>query len=157
MRVDWDRRAAEDAYYFTAFGRRGQTETEFFDTAGEVLLWLRGESRHLGPHRARAARFLEIGCGPGRLMRPLAAECGEIHGVDVSEGMLRLAPHHLNSVPNAFLHRNSGDSLADFESAGFDFVYSYAVFQHILRRRSFSGISAKPPGYSMTGACSPVS
>ena len=39
----------------------------------------------------RALRALEIGCGPGRLMKPLSRNFGEIHGVDVSDEMVRLA------------------------------------------------------------------
>jgi len=55
----------------------------------------------------------------------------EIHGVDVSDEMLALARQNLRDVPHAHLHRNSGSDLAGFPPAHFDFVYSYAVFQHI--------------------------
>ena len=34
MRADWNERAAEDANYYVAFGRREQEEAEFFATAG---------------------------------------------------------------------------------------------------------------------------
>src|SRR5690348_2134708 len=96
MRSDWNERASEDAYYYVAFGRREQDDEEFFSTAADVLRLLSGELKRL---RSRDAA-LEIGCGPGRLMRPLAQHFGEIHGVDVSDEMIRLARERLRSVPN---------------------------------------------------------
>ncbi|MBS1858834.1 MAG: class I SAM-dependent methyltransferase, partial [Acidobacteria bacterium] len=117
----------EDAYYYVAFGRRGQDDEEFFATASDVVRALTGELKRV-PTRGAA---LEIGCGPGRLMRPMAAHFAEIHGVDVSDEMIRLAAERLKDTPNAFAHHGSGSDLALFPDAKFDFVYSYAVFQHI--------------------------
>src|SRR5881227_2023381 len=73
---------------------------------------------------------LEIGCGPGRLLRPLSRHFGEIHGVDVSDQMIALAKERLRDTPNAFPHHSSGSDLSLFPDEKFDFVYSYAVFQH---------------------------
>ena len=50
-------------------------------------------------------RALEIGCGPGRLMRPMSRHFVEIHGVDVSDEMIALAKEKLRDIPNA--HRAS--------------------------------------------------
>src|SRR5579862_4784829 len=110
MRADWNARAGEDAYYYVAFGRREQDDEEFFSTAADVLRLLTGELKRL---RGRDAA-LEIGCGPGRLMRPMSAHFGEIHGVDVSDEMIRLAEERLRSTPNAHPHRSSGADLAEF-------------------------------------------
>ncbi len=130
MRADWNQRADEDAYYYVAFGRRDQEDEEFFATATDVLRLLTGELKRL-PGRDAA---LEIGCGPGRLIRPLSRYFGEIHGVDVSEEMVRLAGERLAGTPNAHAHVRSGADLAEFSDEKFDFVYSYAVFQHIPSR-----------------------
>jgi SAM-dependent methyltransferase len=130
MRADWNRRAAEDANYYVAFGRRRQDEEEFFATAADVLRLLTGDLKRL---RARRAA-LEIGCGPGRLMRPLSVHFAEIHGVDVADEMVRLAGERLQACPNAHAHLSSGADLARFPDNRFDFVYSYAVFQHIPSR-----------------------
>ena len=130
MRADWNRRAGEDAYYYVAFGRRRQEDEEFFATAADVLRLLTGELKRL-PARQAA---LEIGCGPGRLMRPLSRHFAEIHGVDISEEMVRLARERLEGTPNAHAHTSSGADLAEFPAEKFDFVYSYAVFQHIPSR-----------------------
>ncbi len=134
MRRDWDRRAAEDAYYYAAFGRRRQDEAEFFSTAAPVVRGLERELRWILLPGARLRRGLEIGCGPGRLLLPMSRHFEEIHGVDVSEQMVRLAQEKLRGVPHARVHLGSGADLAGFDEAAFDFVYSYAVFQHIPSR-----------------------
>jgi SAM-dependent methyltransferase len=130
MRDDWNQRAGEDAYYYVAFGRRGQDEEEFFATAAETVATLTPDLKRL---RARDAA-LEIGCGPGRLLRPLSRYFGEIHGVDVSDEMVRRAGELLRGVSNAHAHHTSGSDLALFPDEKFDYVYSYAVFQHIPSR-----------------------
>jgi SAM-dependent methyltransferase len=134
MRRDWDRRAEEDPYYYAAFGRRRQDEAEFFATAAPVVCDLERELRWILPPGARLQRALEIGCGPGRLLLPMSRHFEEIHGVDVSEQMVRLAREKLRHVPHARVHLGSGADLAGFAEASFDFVYSYAVFQHIPSR-----------------------
>jgi ubiquinone/menaquinone biosynthesis C-methylase UbiE len=130
MRADWNERASEDAYYYVAFGRREQGDEEFFATASDLVKGLVADFKRL-PGRDAA---LEIGCGPGRLMRPLSRYFGEIHGVDVSDAMIGLARERLRDVPNAFPQHGSGSDLAMFPDGKFDFVYSYAVFQHIPSR-----------------------
>ncbi len=127
MRSDWNQRAGEDAYYYVAFGRREQDDEEFFATASDLIKGLELDLKRL-PARDAA---LEIGCGPGRLMRPLSRHFREIHGVDVSDEMIRLARERLKDTPNACPHHGTGSDLAIFPDGKFDFVYSYAVFQHI--------------------------
>lgn len=135
MREDWNERAREDASYYVAFGRRSQDNEEFFATAQEVVTAIETELRRFRRDvNRRAWRALEIGCGPGRLMRPLSAHFGEIHGVDVSDEMTRLARANLAGIPHAHVHSGDGASLAAFADESFDLVYSYAVFQHIPSR-----------------------
>jgi SAM-dependent methyltransferase len=130
MRADWNQRAGEDAYYYVAFGRREQDDEEFFATAADVVKGLVCDLKRV---RSRDAA-LEIGCGPGRLMRPLSRHFKEIHGVDVSDQMIELAKERLRDTPNAHPHCSSGSDLAMFPDEKFDFVYSFAVFQHIPSR-----------------------
>src|SRR5947209_8444558 len=130
MRADWNERAGEDAYYYVAFGRKQQDDEEFFGTAKEIV---KGFEWDLKRVRERDAA-LEIGCGPGRLMRPLAQHFAEIHGVDVSDEMIRLAKERLRNTPNAYPAVTSGSDLSQFPGEKFDFVYSFAVFQHIPGR-----------------------
>jgi len=132
MRADWNARAKEDANYYVAFGRRDQGFEEFVSTGADVVRSLVAELRRLPTTRyERARRALEIGCGPGRLMLPLCAHFGEIHGVDVSDEMIGRARQNLKGIPHAHLHTGSGADLAQFADESYDFVYSYAVFQHI--------------------------
>ncbi len=135
MRADWNERAREDAHYYVAFGGRDQDEEGFDATATDVLSCLEFELKRF-PRNAnrRTWRALEIGCGPGRLMKPLSRHFGEIHGVDVSDEMIRLARQRLSDVPHAHVHATNGASLQQFADESFDFVYSYAVFQHIPSR-----------------------
>ncbi len=132
MRDDWNEKARSDAHYYVAFGRRRQSKAEFLSTADLLLPALQStfcRIRTGSPEGAR--RALEIGCGPGRLMLPMSAFFGEVHGVDVSDEMVRLARENLQSCPGAHVHLNSGSDLSLFEDAHFDFVYSALVFQHI--------------------------
>ncbi len=134
MREDWNARAREDAGYYVAFGRRDPDDAEFFATATEVINGLEWELRRVPLEKRGDWRALEIGCGPGRLMRPMSRHFVEIHGVDVSDEMIALAKEKLRDIPNAFPHVSNGSSLAEFADESFDFVYSYAVFQHIPSR-----------------------
>lgn len=139
MREDWNARARADAGYYVAFGRRDSEDAEFFATATEVINGLEWELRRVplearGAHHSLSSKALEIGCGPGRLMRPMSRHFLEIHGVDVSDEMIALAREKLRDIPNAYPHATDGASLGLFEPETFDFVYSYAVFQHIPAR-----------------------
>jgi len=134
MRQDWNARAREDAGYYVAFGRRGQDDEAFFATASEVVRRLEAELRRGSPAETLGWKALEIGCGPGRLMRPMSRHFAEIHGVDVSDEMIALAREKLRDIPNAFPHVSSGADLEEFPAESVGFVYSYAVFQHIPSR-----------------------
>jgi SAM-dependent methyltransferase len=132
MRADWNERAREDANYYVAFGRRDQDDSEFLSTAADVIRDLEGELKRLPVNvPISTRRALEIGCGPGRLMRPMSRHFSEIHGIDVSDEMIAQARHKLSDIPGAHAHHAGGSDLAQFPSGHFDFVYSYAVFQHI--------------------------
>lgn len=131
MREDWNARAREDAGYYVAFGRRDQDDAGFFATATDVINNLEAELRRVPPRERAAWKALEIGCGPGRLMRPMSRHFAEIHGVDVSDEMIALAKEKLRDIPNAFPHVGDGSRLSMFEDNSIDFAYSYAVFQHI--------------------------
>src|SRR5207247_10201519 len=131
-RADWNRRAREDARYYGACGRRGQQDEEFFASAGDVVRLLEDELKRLPRHiTPRARRGLEVGCGPGRLMRPMTRNFGELHGVDVSDEMIRLAEERFRGASGMHLHATNGSDLAPLSADYFDFVYSYAVFRHV--------------------------
>src|SRR5271169_356608 len=135
MRSDWNARAREDVRYYVAFGRRGQQDEEFFASAADVVHVLEEELKRLPPGISpEARRGLEVGCGPGRLLRPMSRNFGEIRGVDVSDEMIRLAQERFRGAASIQLHTTNGRDLSPLSSDYFDFVYSNAVFQHIPSR-----------------------
>jgi cyclopropane fatty-acyl-phospholipid synthase-like methyltransferase len=85
---------------------------------------------------AQGSRVLEIGCGIGRLLKPLAMERRdlEIYGVDVSTEMIQQGKERLSDVNNIYLAQVNGKDLSLFENEFFDFIFSYVTFQHIPRR-----------------------
>src|SRR5665213_53682 len=91
MRAEWNERAQEDAHYYVAFGRRDQDDAEFLATAKALAGELVGELKRLPDTPRMQRRALEIGCGPGRLLRPLSQYFGQIYGVDVSDSMIAIA------------------------------------------------------------------
>ncbi len=134
MREDWNSRAREDAGYYVAFGRRDQDDEGFLATAKDVIIGLEWELKRVPPEQRKNWKALEIGCGPGRLMLPMSKYFVEIHGVDVSDEMIARAKEKLKDIPHAHPHATDGASLSLFENDSFDFIYSYAVFQHIPSR-----------------------
>lgn len=74
---------------------------------------------------------LEIGCGIGRLMKPLAARCGYVIGVDLSERMVTWSRSYLANTPNVDVRLNDGRTLSGVADGSVDFVYSHLAFQHI--------------------------
>ena len=74
---------------------------------------------------------LEIGCGIGRLMEPLAHRCRRVIGVDLSAQMVEHARDYLRDLDNIELHLNDGCSLPMVPDTSVDWVYSHLTFQHI--------------------------
>lgn len=73
-----------------------------------------------------ALSALEIGCGAGRILRPMARDFGRVVGIDVSGEMLAKA----RDIVDAELLETDGEHIP-LEDSSIDFVFSYLVFQHI--------------------------
>jgi cyclopropane fatty-acyl-phospholipid synthase-like methyltransferase len=128
MRADWDRRARENAPFYVC--TTAAESPESFAASGKRDL----ETHVLdGLAVSRDWRVLEIGCGVGRLVKPLSPRVSRIVGVDLSDEMIRRARDYCRGLPNVELRRTEGrlDSLAD---GSFDFVFSHIVFQHVPRK-----------------------
>ena len=125
MRRDWDLRARANALYYIDCGH-GESESEFWASGRKDLDQLILRDIRLAPD----AVTVEIGCGIGRILRPLAGRTGRAFGVDISREMVRRARRGLRDVPNARVFRTKG-SLDKIPDAACDFVYSFIVFQHI--------------------------
>ncbi len=136
MREDWDHRARANARYFVANGRTDWTDEEFFasgrsEIAADILNDLENVCQGRDP---ASMRVLEIGCGAGRVTRAIAEFFGEVHAVDVSGEMVRLAREAVAGRKNAFVYQNNGMDLSVIPEQPFDFAFSVIVFQHIPSR-----------------------
>ena len=77
----------------------------------------------------REKTALEIGCGIGRIARWMSQDFAQYIGVDVSPEMIRKASSY--NLPRAHFQAVSGGDLAGIPNASVDFVWSFAVFQHV--------------------------
>ncbi len=99
-------------------------------------------------------KILEIGCGVGRIIKPLREMFAQVDGVDISENMIQFAKQYLaDGKQNGQVYVNNGSDLQELPSEHYDCVYSIIVFQHI---RSISVVKSyfreilrvlKPSGY----------
>lgn len=133
MKEDWNQRAAENARWYINTARLDQTEEEFHQTGlREVDIWILPELELLTQGRdPKSLQFLEIGCGIGRMTRPLAGIFGHIFGTDVSGEMIRQARERLADLPNVTLWETSGADVGPIPDESIDIAYSIFVFQHV--------------------------
>ena len=133
MEADWDKRARENARFYVAGERQDWTDEEFFRSGRqtveeEILTDMGNICQGRDPNQMKV---LEIGCGAGRVTRALADVFGEIHAVDVSRRMVKLARRALAGRRNVHLYKNNGMDLSVVPDIQFDFAFSTIVFQHI--------------------------
>lgn len=130
MRIFWDERADEDAFFFVDNRLQyGQPDLERFWSDGvedlDRLLGVLGVSLH------SSDQVLEIGCGVGRLTRAIAGQVAGVYALDVSERMLDQARTHNGSLENVVWLLGDGSTLAAVDSESVDACVSHVVFQHI--------------------------
>ena len=121
----WDLRARQAPDWFIA---HAESQADFEAGARADLEDVLGG---VDRNRLRGWRVLEVGCGSGLLLRGLAPLVRQAYGVDFSAEMIRLARIRLGDLNNVFTHKNDGHSLSMFADDTFDFIFSFAVFQHI--------------------------
>ena len=147
MRRDWDRRALENARHYIATGQEEWSDEDFFasgeqEVRDHVLNDLGNICQGRDP---KSMKILEVGCGVGRVTRPLAQFFGEVYAVDISAHMVRQARRALGDLGNVRVFCNNGRDLSVVRrrwwrrlgiggKLEFDFVFSCMVFQHIPSR-----------------------
>ena len=77
----------------------------------------------------RGARVLDAGCGPGHHAQFLSACGADVTGVDLSEGMLRIARRRVRGLPFARMDIQS----LDFPDRTFDGIWCAAAAIHVPR------------------------
>lgn len=127
----WDERAKENAAFFVDDRLDYRSpDAEFFWSGGEEAL-----DRLLAevgaPSLTGTETVLEIGCGIGRLTRPLATRAGRVVALDVSAEMLRRAREANPALDTVEWLHGDGETLAGVADASVDAVVSLVVFQHI--------------------------
>jgi cyclopropane fatty-acyl-phospholipid synthase-like methyltransferase len=133
MQEDWDTRARLNARYYVSTMKQEWTDEEFFrlgeaTVAEQILNDMTNICQGKDP---KQMRVLEIGCGAGRVTRALSNVFGEVHAVDISGEMVRLAQAALADRPQAHIYQNNGMDLSVLGGLEFDFAFSTIVFQHI--------------------------
>ena len=90
-------------------------DAEFLASATDVINHLEKEVRRVKPEESARWRALEIGCGSGRLLRPMSRHFLALEGVDLS------GPVTLEQIADGSI----------------GFLYSYDFFQHLSNRELF--------------------
>ncbi|MHB9857126.1 condensation domain-containing protein [Streptomyces sp. YIM S03343] len=103
----------------------------------------------------QAARILEIGCGTGMFLLPLARECEEYWGTDLSPAALGYVREQLSAPAYAdtgvTLHERQADDFTGIPEGRFDLVVLNSVVQYFpdadyLRRVLDGAVRALRPG-----------
>jgi len=87
--------------------------------------------------------ILELGCGTGRVLIPLASHCAHITGVDISEPMLALCRRKLQAskIPRSRAKIKLGDITALVLEQKFDLIIApFRVFQNLKRDEEVTGL-----------------
>lgn len=131
--LEWERWGEVDPFFGVASWPGKQ--------AGSPHAWTEKEFFALGEQdwqdfRARWERFgltkgvaLEIGCGTGRLTRPMARDFDHVHAIDVAPGMLERASKAVDALPVTLQH--SDGIRIPLPDQFVDAVFSTHVFQHL--------------------------
>lgn len=130
----WDRSAHWNvlrAIYDTEAVRDPAHGAEAFDQAGV------SDAARLAACIHPDMKVVDLGCGIGRVMKPLAPLCREIVGFDISEAMIQGSREYLAGIGNARVEKTAGSSLPTIEDASVGFLYSVLCFIHVDKRTAF--------------------
>jgi len=112
---------------FEAFARFYDHDYRHYDDDVQLILELADE---------QAGPVLELGCGTGRLLQPLAAAGNSVVGVDISPALLDIARGKLKQqkLPGAFqLHQAD---LRDFQLNGRSFAFAFCTSNTLMHLTS---------------------
>ena len=129
MRTEWNVRAQKGFMQYTG-GTRTDKAEDYAKSAERDAGVILG---YLGGAATGSWKALDVGCGVGRIIQVLAPRFAEVHGVDVSDEMIRIGSDRLKELPNVRLHRIEGTHLKPFADGTFQVMWSYSVFYHMPR------------------------
>jgi ubiquinone/menaquinone biosynthesis C-methylase UbiE len=122
----WDRQARDSEVAWLAVA--GHTDEATLDLTAKGTIDVLRSTVGINPDDV----ILEIGCGIGRVGKPLSAQCLHWFGADISAGMLGHAATRLKGRPNTTLVELATVGLQEFPRDAFDLVYCTTVFMHLL-------------------------
>jgi|HubBroStandDraft_5_1064220.scaffolds.fasta_scaffold99180_2 2-polyprenyl-3-methyl-5-hydroxy-6-metoxy-1,4-benzoquinol methylase len=137
--TEWERNARSNALWavLTDDSQKSQqwNVVDFFATGRAEIRLVREHLLKLGVSLDQGGRFLDFGCGVGRISRVLSDYFAEGYGVDISRTMIEQAKAFAAKDENrANYLTNTREDLSVFASNSFDFVYSHIVLQHVPAR-----------------------
>lgn len=101
---------------------------ELLDAAAAEVVARLGDWHMLAP----TCDVLDLGCGIGRLIGPLAPLVRSVVGLDLSAGMIAEARRRHGWRPNVRLVHASGSDLADLADGSLDLVLATDVFPYLV-------------------------
>ncbi len=131
MTNHWETFARKDAAFYIA-GRTFDLDDaaeagRFFETGRNTAAWL---FKQVGDDLPGTGLGIEIGCGVGRLLLPMAEHFDRVIGVDVSPTMLTRLMDNCRRFGIENAEPMTADDTWDIRDSA-DFVYSWIVFQHV--------------------------
>ncbi|MBK6658057.1 MAG: class I SAM-dependent methyltransferase [Proteobacteria bacterium] len=132
MRWLWNLLSLKSRFGFISHLERGHRwdPAEFHLTGVRFVDRMMERFDEYGRVEASTAHLLEIGCGVGRFLRPLACRFKHVTGVDISRVMLSRARRYCAGLPNITTVLNDGASIPVADNS-VDYCVSAGVFQHI--------------------------
>ena len=88
-------------------------------------------SRFLGETDVSTFTCLDIGCGPGRILKPMAKRMSRAIGIDISAIAVETAKENLKNLSNVEIYKVDGKKFPNIQNKCTDLVTCYDVFQHI--------------------------
>jgi ubiquinone/menaquinone biosynthesis C-methylase UbiE len=104
---------------------------ESFEEGGQI------DARRLEPWLGPSVVALDLGCGLGRVAKPVSARCETLWAVDVSQRMLDLAGEYMQDRRNVRYARCDEVRVPMVPSASVDLAYSFLVLQHVEKEDAF--------------------
>jgi len=146
---DWKRVAEREPYWgvlsqddFRQAGMSPERLVQFMDSGEQFVQSLFGLiHRHLQPQFS-PARALDVGCGVGRLLIPLARRAKTAVGVDVAPAMLELCRKHAAEAGVTNVNVFPSDDDLSAVQGRFELVNTYIVLQHVPPPRGYRLLQA---------------
>ena len=120
---DWSVQQSEEASVaLYSLGNPGLLERATKEIIQQLDTW-----KVIGPETT----VLDVGCGIGRIAAELAPRVRDVHGIDVSTGMIKIALKRCEPFTNVHLLKSNGHDLSEFTDGMFETVIAVDTFPYI--------------------------